>query len=172
MQQSKLPFQPAVWVLPLTHFESIMAGFILSVYYEKFFGRKILFLIISILSFAVLLFFANSEGDFFHVFLAYPLVALFSFSLVTLAIISYPGKFFFSTVTRYLGRISYGLYVYHLLTLTLVYHFGMSNIFLDNLVALALCILVASLSFELFEKRFLKLKRHYNLLKNYEERIN
>jgi peptidoglycan/LPS O-acetylase OafA/YrhL len=157
-------FQPAVWVLPVTHFESIAAGFLLAFYYKKVLGRFILFGILSILSFSILWLLPYSEDSYLHVFISYPIAAFFSFSLVALGVMCNSRQWVLLAVTRYLGRISYGLYVFHLFCLTAVYHFKpFGNYFYDTLIALIMCVLFATLSFELFEKRFLKLKRRYSV---------
>lgn len=61
---------------------------------------------------------------------------------------------------RYLGKISYGLYVYHYALLWLVTEVFFSNIqpFPGAFIALLLTILIASVSFHLFEKPITDLK--------------
>jgi peptidoglycan/LPS O-acetylase OafA/YrhL len=165
MNASEPHFQPAVWVLPITHFESITAGFLLAFFHEKVSGRLILFGMFSILSFSILLLLPFPENSYLHVFICYPVAAFFSFSVVALAVICNSKQSFFLAVMRYLGRISYGLYIFHLLCLTLVYHFKpFDNEFYNAFVALITCVILAALSFELFEKRFLKLKHRYSSL--------
>jgi peptidoglycan/LPS O-acetylase OafA/YrhL len=67
----------------------------------------------------------------------------------------------------YLGRIAFGLYVFHLLVIDLVrytyslhFHIPGSALVLE----LVLCILVATVSYEYFEKPFLKLKHHFEAI--------
>jgi peptidoglycan/LPS O-acetylase OafA/YrhL len=158
--------QPAVWVLPVTHFESIVAGVLLALYYDKLPGNASLLALLAILSFALLLILPLADTNYVNVLISYLSAAVFSFSLVTLAVISDAKRLPWWLVrsTRYLGRISYGLYVFHLLCLTFVYHFSpFHNPVFDNLLALIMCILVAVISFEVFEKRFLELKRRYSV---------
>jgi peptidoglycan/LPS O-acetylase OafA/YrhL len=75
-----------------------------------------------------------------------------------------PVTAFFSTgVLRFFGRISYGLYLYHEMIRTLIRriedHFGYHHYERMDLLAFPLAVLVAWLSFELVEKRFLNLGR-------------
>jgi peptidoglycan/LPS O-acetylase OafA/YrhL len=165
LMTSNVSFQPAAWVLPITHFESVIAGILLAMNYRKLFGKKSLFVILSITSFIVLWLFPDPEIDDLHVLISYPIVAIFSFSLIALVVTQTPGQSLLLRVIRYLGKISYGLYVFHVLCLTLAYHFNpFRNIFFDSLIALIACILFAALSFEIFEKKFLKLKQRYGTL--------
>lgn len=82
-------------------------------------------------------------------------------------IVSFENK-----IMSYLGKISYGLYMYHNILLVVTYHiikdvFGLQlNTALGNiayyLLAISATIAIASLSYEFFEKRFLKLKIRYS----------
>jgi peptidoglycan/LPS O-acetylase OafA/YrhL len=69
-------------------------------------------------------------------------------------------------VLQYLGKISYGMYVYHLMCIWLVDHLlkglsGVSHSLLREVLALAMTIGVAAASYVLIEKRFLDLKRRF-----------
>jgi peptidoglycan/LPS O-acetylase OafA/YrhL len=68
-------------------------------------------------------------------------------------------------VLEYLGKISYGLYVYHLIVIFLVlkycYYFDGSQAcknFMTMVYALSGTILISSVSYEFFEKPFLRIK--------------
>ena len=95
--------------------------------------------------------------------------------LLSVLIISIQGtftavsKFFDSAIMRFFGRISYGLYLFHL---PILVYYGVSH--MDNPGAvslkmgaylLALCIAIPTLSFYLFENPLLKIKNRYTILK-------
>lgn len=68
-----------------------------------------------------------------------------------------------SRIFNYTGKISYGIYVYHVLVLQLcITFFGSSNWILTLVASCLTTYLVASLSFHLFESRFLKLKKYFD----------
>jgi peptidoglycan/LPS O-acetylase OafA/YrhL len=64
---------------------------------------------------------------------------------------------------EYLGKISYGVYMYHIIVIVAVMkvlaRFGLLNNLLIYPLAILFTIAVSSLSYELFEKRFIKMKR-------------
>lgn len=74
----------------------------------------------------------------------------------------------------YLGRISYGLYVFHLFVVTIVNGifsthnptFGAANLFLRGTVALGLTILVASISYRFLESPFLRMKKNHQTIES------
>ncbi|MCC6258290.1 MAG: acyltransferase [Chitinophagaceae bacterium] len=66
---------------------------------------------------------------------------------------------------NYLGKISYGLYIYHALVITAFNYFlhtetttGIQRNFIYPVIMLLVTIIYSSISYELIEKRFLKLK--------------
>lgn len=69
----------------------------------------------------------------------------------------------------YLGKISYGLYVFHILTIDITQKYfenksvGLLSIFA---ISLLLTIIVSALSYELFEKYFLKIKKKFEIIKS------
>lgn len=75
-----------------------------------------------------------------------------------------------SRIINYLGKISYGLYVYHALVIVMVYNglhffdYGKTQPYLRNAgeatVTLAITIIAAHFSYRYYESRFLSLKKH------------
>jgi peptidoglycan/LPS O-acetylase OafA/YrhL len=105
----------------------------------------------------------------FSALLAYPLVSLGALSML-LATLGASKGIFSKPILVYLGRISYGLYVYHSLSLRLVRpylhlpelpHFFV-NLALHAGAGLALCLAMASLSYRFFELPFLRLKKRFS----------
>lgn len=72
---------------------------------------------------------------------------------------------------NFLGKISYGIYVYHMIVIYVVSHLFFSlnvkaNYFLIFICISALTIFVASISYYYFEMRFLEWKRKFTLIKS------
>jgi peptidoglycan/LPS O-acetylase OafA/YrhL len=69
---------------------------------------------------------------------------------------------------KYLGKISYGLYMYHSLaiaiTLSVMIHFNQTSNFILYPVALLLTILLSEISYTYFEQRFIKKKRKFSVV--------
>jgi len=83
-------------------------------------------------------------------------------------VISFENK-----ILSYLGKITYGLYLYHYIAIVIAIKLGMryvdpNNLFLSNVVyyviTFGLCILMAVVSYEFFEKRFLRAKVKYSTI--------
>ncbi len=81
-------------------------------------------------------------------------------------IISFENK-----ILDYLGKITYGLYLYHYIAIVIAIKIGLMAVSPDNLVisniiyytgTFGICIGLTVLSYELFERRFLKLKIKYS----------
>ena len=74
----------------------------------------------------------------------------------------------------YLGRISYGLYVFHVLAIQIVFIAAMRapslpfpSFLLKGPIALAVCILIASVSYRGLETPFLRLKRRHAIIESH-----
>lgn len=65
----------------------------------------------------------------------------------------------------YLGKISYGLYVFHIPMLFVVFHHRHDHVFLRVCAALGLTIGTAAVSYRFFESPFLRLKRRLEIIK-------
>lgn len=91
--------------------------------------------------------------------------SLFGLLLLSFAMQRHPSKILDSRIMNYLGEISYGIYMYHLLMLTFLVEIPKLKLFhpaLDTaiyyLLAFGSTILVAGLSKKYFENYFLRLK--------------
>lgn len=68
-----------------------------------------------------------------------------------------------STPLRFSGRISYGLYIYHLACFELIRTFlDSGNTWINLATSIMATFLVAAISYYAFEKKFLDLKRYFN----------
>ncbi|MGN6567524.1 MAG: acyltransferase family protein, partial [Flavipsychrobacter sp.] len=68
-------------------------------------------------------------------------------------------------ILNYIGKISYGMYMYHFIFITLVMRMVSTNSIIMYFLVFALTIGVSALSYELFEKRLLKLKERFARIK-------
>ena len=114
---------PAIWVLPITHFESIVLGMVIG------FGgfdalaemvRPWLLFIIGLACFSIITLLPHIEKMSFWLFAFYGLVGLSTALVLQSTIVSKSMKSFLSQYTLvYLGKRSYGLYLYHLFAIFL-----------------------------------------------------
>ena len=103
-------------------------------------------------------------------------VACLCFAYIILAAAT--GKFIFNLETAFLkrmGKYSYGMYVLHatiiqLFLIFLLKYFSKESLFVYEIIypvlSVALVVLVSGLSYELYEKRFLKLKKSFTVVQN------
>ncbi len=163
---------PAVWVLPVTRPESILAGLILA---TVTFAPRPSFAIGGVLLLAVGIALMPQPGKSSLDMALYPTVAVLCFLVVWLAITWQPLIHILSmTVLRYLGRISYGLYLYHLACLGLTKKAAyllpeMSPIATSasiTTVSLFLTIIVAAGSYQWLELPFLRIKRRISAVES------
>ncbi len=101
---------------------------------------------------------------------------LFGFIIASQAMVNKPSKLELGNVgfAKYLGKYTYGIYLLHPIALELVYSFyNIANIprnttgpiISSAILGLALTIGLAWVSYEFYEKRFLKLKKTFELVK-------
>ena len=93
----------------------------------------------------------------------YPILGLFFFSLLGSLLAMnenhFVNRILSGKILQFLGRISYGIYVWHLLALKILSSLFISNILiLDFMLAFSLTIMLAYLSYYYFERYFLILK--------------
>src|SRR3984957_4767456 len=94
--------------------------------------------------------------------ISYPVVAAASTAIVLASI----GISLRAGVLEYLGKISYGLYVYHTACIWITDRYlhvrnGLAHMCLRELIAMALTIAISALSYAVIEKPFLNLKRKF-----------
>lgn len=88
------------------------------------------------------------------------IVSIVSFALIGYVIKSDSRKNIFNlTFLRYTGKISYGLYIFHPVCYAFIYQYWHTGIFLADLfISFSVAYAIATLSFYLFELRFLAMK--------------
>ena len=80
-----------------------------------------------------------------------------------------------NNVLHYLGKISYGLYMYHpiaiMITLKALYSINISNIYIQILMSVSLTVFIAGVSYKYFESYFIKKKNIFTKIVSGEEAI-
>ena len=172
---------PVIWVLPISHFESIIGGKIIGLGLLDKYLEKIpspLLLIGGVLALWQVCLLPNVIEIQWKLMITYPLLGL-GMSLIIFAVmqkrIGFLSILFRNQMLGYLGKISYGLYVYHLMGLNIGYR--ITEMFIASnrplaypaagiLVGLFVTILVSTASYQLFEKPFLRIKERFALIES------
>ncbi len=165
---------PAIWVLPVTHFESIVLGLVLGFGGFDSMRKKLNPLLIGlfgVLCFILLCALPNVHDITHWLTLSYALVG-FSTLFVLIAVSDSPllKKFFSIKLFVFLGKRSYGLYLYHLLGNRVAvfiidnFPFLPSNKLASFFYSLTFTIVVSVISYKLIETPFLKLKKKFEVV--------
>lgn len=127
---------------------------------------KPLLFVIFVLYFTTSLFINNLTNTFYHLF------SMLLFGLVICAFVEKPIKILDNKLLNYLGKISYGIYMYHVIMMQVAgfiflkysVHLKISSwssILFFNLLVFVFTIVTAHLSYKYFESYFLNLKKDY-----------
>lgn len=125
--------------------------------------KKMMIIGLSTFPLAVIIYALSGKFPFLKEMTKYSFLGLIFFSLLGI-LISLAGnhlinRFLSGSILQYLGRISYGIYVWHILALMFLNRFFISQIlFLDLILTIGLTIILAHMSYYYFEIFFLKLK--------------
>lgn len=100
-----------------------------------------------------------------HQVIVYSTIAVGAAALTTAALHEPLLVFLTAWPLRYLGKISYGLYVFHLVGIAIsakvIAWAGLTSWWVGAVIALIATVGLSVLSYELFERQFLKLKRRF-----------
>ncbi len=165
---------PAIWVLPITHFESIILGIVIGFGGFDYLLKRMKPLLIGflgILNFILLCFLPNLDNISYWLVLSYTLVGI-STSMVLYSVLhSKYLKFIFSKeIFVFLGKRSYGLYLYHLLGngvadyMTARISVLPSNSLVSFIYSLSFTVIVSIISYKFIETPFLKLKKKFEVI--------
>lgn len=167
---------PAIWVLPITHFESIVFGIVVGFGGFDFLIKRINSTLIGIIGIALFLTIVCMPGfDIITYWLipGYTIVGL-STTLILISVLNnkFLKTFFSNNILVFLGKRSYGLYVYHLLGNSFAVKFSKHvTIFPSNsaailLYSLSFTIIASILSYKFIETPFLKLKKRFEIIES------
>jgi peptidoglycan/LPS O-acetylase OafA/YrhL len=163
-----------IWVLPITHFESIFLGIIIGFggfdFLLKWFKPAVLG-IIGLVLFLLIYYLPDLNNISYVSILNYTCIGL-STSLVLFSVSKTDilKKFFAKKIFVFLGKRSYGLYTYHLLGnafaafLISKFAFFAANTILTFIYSLSFTIIASIVSYEVIEKPFLKLKKKFEVI--------
>lgn len=162
-----------------TRIDQILMGAYLAVLeWEKFFTsknslRKMIILGILTLCISLVIYISSKYYPLIFDLTKYLILGAFFFSMIGILISlnkdHFINKILSGFILQYLGRISYGIYVWHVLALLILNRFFLvQNILIDILLTFGLTILLAHLSFFYFETFFLKLKDHKISFRNFK----
>ncbi|HEY8937550.1 MAG TPA: acyltransferase, partial [Cyclobacteriaceae bacterium] len=123
---------PFIWTFPITHFESILVGIVIGFYEQEFLKiNKKIILTILLLSITSILFLPETNVIAYHLLIVYPIAGIFSGSVLCYVLHAdtvFVRKVLSNKVIAFAGKISFGLYVFHIFCMRLVdYVMGISN---------------------------------------------
>ena len=165
---------PAVWVLPVTNYESILMGIVIGFGGLDFLVKRLkpeLIFGLGLLFFVALYFQPRLNITSYWLFVGYSCVGLFT-GLMLLAVTRSRilGRFFAQKWMVYLGKRSYGLYVYHFLgnafALFIIHRIPAlpSGLFFSFMYSLVFTIAAAILSYRVLEVPFLQWKKKFEII--------
>jgi len=152
-----------------TRIDQIMMGAYLAILeLNGFFSRKgalkkMVLIGLSIFPIGALVYFFSDHFYYLKEMMKYPILGLFFFSLIGSLIIlnekNIVNRILSGKILQYLGRISYGIYVWHMLALPILSKLFITRILIvDLMLTFCLTIILAHLSYFYFEKYFLSFK--------------
>jgi len=172
---------PAIWVLPITHFESILGGLMIGLGLFDSFLKKIpawIQLTGGVFALYLVTLLLNVEITQWELMFTYPLIGIGTTLILSAVMQGNLGPLsalFKNKTLGYLGKISYGLYVYHVVGIWLAKQITGAYVSPERLLvypltilllALLITVLVSMLSYQFLEKPFLRLKERFTFIKS------
>ena len=167
---------PAIWVLPITHFESIALGMVIGFGGLDFFAGRIqpmLLFVGGVVCFCLMNLLPPIQTISFWLFGTYALTGLSTALVLQSAINSEQMKRLLSIKALvYLGKRSYGLYLYHFLGIDLanwllgfLHELPFSDAF-SFVLSMLLTIIMSIVSYRVIERPFLRLKKRFEVVES------
>ena len=166
---------PAIWVLPVSHFESILLGVAVALgYFDAIFSKLPVVVPICLAGafLWILLISPSLSVISWYLIPGYILVGLISSLAIHVVCRTNQSKWMKFLKWKslvFLGKISYGLYVFHLLGLSIGEYVTKNWFFTQNwtaqlLISLIITVALATISFTFLERPFLKLKKRFEII--------
>jgi peptidoglycan/LPS O-acetylase OafA/YrhL len=171
----------SIWVLPVTHFESIFGGLIIGLGLLDGYLKKLpnwVPLIFGVTALYQVTRLPNVFEIQWKLMLTYPLIGIGT-SLILFAVMQGNlgplSHLFKNKNLGYLGKISYGLYVFHFVGLELAHN--LTNVYISEerllvypstvlLLSLVITIAISMASYQFLERPFLRLKERFTFIKS------
>jgi peptidoglycan/LPS O-acetylase OafA/YrhL len=165
---------PAIWVLPITHFESIVLGIVigfggLDILLKRI--KPLMLGFIGILFFLLLCLLPNLDNISYWLIVSYSFIGISTaLALFSISNSNYLKNVFSKELLVFLGKRSYGLYVYHLLGIGvasyMIAKFTLlpSNSLASFIYALSFTVIASIISYKVIETPFLKLKKKFEVI--------
>ena len=170
---------PAIWVFPFTHYESILGGIIMGLGLFDRYLNKIpswVSFITGLTALWLVTYLPNIDVTQWKIMLTYPLIGI-GVSLILFAALrgnlGPVSSLLRNMGFRYLGKISYGLYVYQGLGIYISSKIISAFVSSDRGIiypallitsSLIITIVIASISYQFLEKTFLRIKDRFTLI--------
>lgn len=176
----KLP-HPSIYVLPITHFEAILFGLAIGLgMFDTLFHRipAIFTAALGVGALYLTTLLPDVRTIDWHLMQLYPLVGFAAAMFVYSTMKSHNGliaKILSWKPVTFLGKISYGLYLFHYVVLTFTGHWVAQNFagkseykqsYLAFGVAFLITVLLGTFSYILVEKPFLKMKSKFTIVQS------
>jgi len=172
---------PVIWVLPITHFESIFGGLMVGLgLFDKPLKKIPGWLLLLAGAFALYLVTSLPNVNLiqWRLMLTYPLIGIGT-SLILFAVMQGnlgPLSYLFKNkILGYLGKISYGLYVFHFVGLELAHNLTIAYVSEQRLlvypatvllISLVITVAISMASYQFLERPFLRLKERFTFIKS------
>lgn len=171
-------WSPAINSFTLGCMDTLGLGALLAYYvkferttYQKIFLNKWIFAVVFVFYFFTMIFPLFPEQTWIHEIFSNTLFSIFAFFIVAPAVTdSYKGivsKILENRLIVHLGKISYGLYLYHFFMPDLYNYLNSIGLFLNNTPNFVIafyfvsCLVISEISWYLVENPFLKLKSRF-----------
>lgn len=152
-----------------TRLDQLVLGGVLAILERKNLlnGKSKKAYIISALTGAAFFILCSIFNDFYQDLFKHTALGMFYFGIIGLCVIyehkGFATKFLKLPVMQYLGTISYGIYVWHALSIDIVNNYLLTNwILLNFMLVVTITVIISSMSYWFVEKPFLNLKRFFS----------